>query len=263
MNSIGGTSTPLPHQESGPAGNTAFTRQEHRAAACPERGPRHPGSLRAWPLQVALLCRFTANATQWGRAAMGFLFVVGLLGLLCLPACKPAAPEKAVPQFGPKEVKALEQMAEAGDPVEKYNLARKFRDGDTVPRDPTNAVRWLRKSAEAGYAKAQYHLGLAYEDADGVAKDLAEAVKWHLKAAEQDNAKAQERLGLMYWKGEGIAKDLVAAYKWLSLAAAGGEGKAAKSLKKLELSMTQQQVAEAKKQVAAFTPKKTFKKPRK
>jgi uncharacterized protein len=197
------------------------------------------------------------------KTATAWFGVFTALTLLVLSAtllgCKPNTPDKTAPQFGPKEVSALEQMAETGDAVEKYNLARKFRDGDTVPHDPTNAVRWLRKSAEAGYAKAQYHLGLALEDGEGVRKDLAEATKWYTKAAEQDNAKAQERLGLLCWKGDGVAKNLVEAYKWLSLAAAGGEGKAAKSLKKLELAMTPPQVAEAKKQAAAFTPKKIFK----
>jgi uncharacterized protein len=192
---------------------------------------------------------------------MGGLF--SLVVLFGLSACKPAAPPTGAPQFASKEIAALEQAAEAGDPLEKYNLGRKFRDGDTVPKNLTNAAVWFRKSADGGYAKAQYHLGLACEEGEGLPKDLAEAVKWYTKAANQDNAKAEEKLGYIYWKGEGAAKNLVEAYKWLSLAGDGGEAKAGKAAKKLELSMTPQQITEAKKLVAAFTPRKEFKKLRK
>ena len=69
-----------------------------------------------------------------------------------------------------------------------------------------------------------------------------------------------EKLGFMLWKGEGTATNYVEAHKWLALAAADGEGKAAKGTKKIELSMSQQQIAEAKKLAAAFVPKKVFKK---
>jgi uncharacterized protein len=187
--------------------------------------------------------------------------LTGLALLMCLSACQKASPPpQGVPKFNPQEIKALEQAAETADAEAKYNLGKKFRDGDTVPQSLTNAAVWFRKSAEAGYAKAQYHLALACEEGEGLTKDLTEATKWHTRAANQDFAKAQERLGFILWKGEGVPKNLVEAYKWLNLAAAGGEGKAAKSLKKIELSMTPQQVTEAKKLVGAFLPKKEYKK---
>jgi TPR repeat protein len=194
------------------------------------------------------------------------IVLTGLCGaalLLGLSACKPAPPVGTAPQFDAKETKALEQLAEAGDPLEKYKLGKKFRDGDTVVRDLTNAAAWFRKSAEGGYAKGQYQLGLAYEEGQGVPKDPAEAVKWYTKASEQDNGNAQERLGFLVWKGEGAPKDLVQAHKWLALATANGEGKAAKGLKKIEVGMTPQQITEAKKLAAAFIPKKDYKEPEK
>ncbi len=186
---------------------------------------------------------------------------LGVLTLLCLGGCKdkPAVASATPPRFDLKEIQSLEAAAEAGDPIEKYKLGRKYRDGDSVPQNASNAVVWFRKSAEAGYAKAQYHLGLAYELGQGTARNLGEAVRWHTRASEQDNGNAQERLGFLLWKGEGTATNLVGAYKWLSLATANGEGKAAKGLKKIELSMTPQQVAEARKLVAAFIPKKEYK----
>ncbi len=187
---------------------------------------------------------------------------LGLSLTLLLAACSPEGSKGKVgaPKLSAAQVKALEDVAEKGDAVEKYNLGRKFREGDTVPLSLTNAAVWFRKAAEAGYAKAQYHLGIACQMGEGLAKDAAEAAKWYGKAAEQDHSKAQEKLGYMCWKGEGLAKNLVEAYKWLTLAAANGEHKATKALKKLELAMTPQQVADAKKAAAAFMPKKTYKK---
>jgi TPR repeat protein len=199
------------------------------------------------------------------KSANRFLAVVvgssGLILVLLLAACNQegAKGKSGGPQLNARQIKALEEVAEAGDAADKYSLAKKFRDGDTVPLSLTNAANWYRKSAESGYAKAQYHMGIACQMGEGVAKDPAEAAKWFLKASDQGYAKAQEKLGYLCWKGEGLAKNLVDAYKWHTLAAAGGEGKAAKALKKLELAMTPQQVADAKKAAAAFMPKKVYK----
>jgi uncharacterized protein len=188
---------------------------------------------------------------------------VGLLSI-ALSACNKPSPAstEVIPTLSDQQSKTMESMAEAGNPVAKYQLGKKYRDGDTLPQNLTNSVVWFRKAADAGYAKAQYHLGLAYEEGKGVARDLAEAAKWYTKAAEQDNGNAQEKLGYACWQGVGVATNLAEAHKWLTLAAANGEGKAAKGLKKLELSMTPQQLAEAKKLAAAFTPKKVYKEPK-
>ena len=167
----------------------------------------------------------------------------------------------STPRLTRGQIKEWLEAAEKGDAWDKYNVGRMYRDGEGMPKSATNAAVWFRKSADAGYAKAQYHLGMAYQDGEGVAKAAAEAAQWFEKASEQGYAKAQEKLGYMQWKGEGGAKNLVTAHKWLALAAAGGEHKAAKGVKKLELSMTPQQIAEAKKLRENFTPKKLFKRP--
>jgi uncharacterized protein len=188
---------------------------------------------------------------------------VGLLSI-ALSACNKQSPPptEVTPTLSDQQIKTMESMAESGNPVAKYQLGKKYRDGDTVPQNPTNSVVWFRKAADAGYAKAQYHLGLAYEEGKGAGRDLAEAARWYTKAAEQGNSNAQEKLGFAFWKGAGVATNLVEAHKWLTLAAANGEGKAAKGLKRLELSMAPQQLAEAKKLAAAFTPKKVYKEPK-
>ena len=196
------------------------------------------------------------------RRLISWCFVGTLLGAvgLWLAACgrKPVA---ETPRLSHGQIKEWESAAEKGDAYDKYNVGRMYRDGEGMPKDLTNSVVWFRKSAEGGYAKGQYHLAIAYQGGEGVGKSAEEAAKWFEKSSEQGYAKAQEKLGFIYWKGEGVVRNLVSAHKWLSLAAAGGENKAAKNVKKIELSMTPQQISEAKKLRESFAPKKLFKKP--
>jgi len=189
--------------------------------------------------------------------------MVGCASLaLLLAACdqQGGTGKRGSPRLSASQVKALEDAAEKGDAVDKYNLARKFREGDMVPLSLTNAAIWFRKAAETGYPKAEYHMGLACQAGEGVAKNPAEAAQWFAKAADQDHSKSQEKLGYAYWKGDGTNKNLVEAYKWLTLASGNGEHKAGKALKKLELAMKPQEVADAKKAAAGFMPRKVYKK---
>jgi hypothetical protein len=240
----------------GPQASTAHALLSHQQITAPQR---RCANMR---LEEASLSSKLPAMRRANRPSAAFFGLAGLALVLLLAACKQegstAAPVAV--KLSLAQIKALEQSAEAGDATEKYNLGKKYRDGDVVPQNLTNAAIWFRKAAAAGHAKAQYHLGLACQEGEGVAKNVAEAAKWYALAAEQDHSKAQERIGLMCWNGEGVAKDLVEAHKWLSLAAANGEHKAAKGVKKLELSMSLQQIAEAKKLVAAFAPKKALKK---
>ncbi|MGB9603125.1 MAG: tetratricopeptide repeat protein [Verrucomicrobiia bacterium] len=187
---------------------------------------------------------------------------VPLFGLFLLSGCGKSESDTNKPTglLSQKQIKAWEEAASKGTPEDQYKLAKLYRDGDGMPKDPAAAAKWFQKAAEAGHAKAQYQLGLLYHEGMGVTQNFQEAIKWYTKAAEQGNGNAQEKLGFMYWTGEGVQQNYVEAYKWLSLAAAEGEGKAAKGLKKLEGLMNQQQINEAKKLVAAFVPKKTSKK---
>lgn len=193
--------------------------------------------------------------------ASGWMWRFALPALLVAAGCAKNQATNEPPKLTKDQIRAWQQAAEKGDALVKYSLARLYRDGEGIPKDLTNAAVWFQKSAAAGYAKAQYHLGLAFQEGAGVPKDEEEAAKWFEKAAEQGNANAQELLGFMYWKGTGVTTNCVAAHKWLTLAAANGEGKAAKGVKKLELSMSPPQITEARKLEAAFTPKRIFKKP--
>jgi TPR repeat protein len=152
------------------------------------------------------------------------------------------------------ELKLLRPLAEQGNAVAQNNLGVMYFLGHGVPNDDVEAARWTRKSAEQGDAAAQFTLGVMYHEGRGVPQDYMESSRWFRKVAERGDPDAQASLGLMYIEGEGVQKDYVQAYMWFSLAAAGGYKNAAQVLEKLDLSMTSEQIAEAKRQVAEWRP---------
>lgn len=117
-------------------------------------------------------------------------------------------------------------------------------------------IRGTIEKAENGNANAQYDLGDRFYDGLGVAQDYSEAAFWFGRAAENGHAQAQTNLGMMCALGRGVDRDDIEGFKWLSLAAASGDERAMKNLAKIEQRMTDDQVAEAKRRISRFSPKK-------
>lgn len=90
-----------------------------------------------------------------------------------------------------REVYSLREKSEAGDRVARYNLGKRYINGDGVPRDEAEAARLFTLSAQSGYAPAQYSLGR------------------------------------MYISGEGVYPNIIAAYHWFSMASQPGSGETA------------------------------------
>jgi TPR repeat protein len=139
----------------------------------------------------------------------------------------------------------LKSTAKAGVASSQTNLALKYAKGEGVAQDGKEAVKWYRKAVEQGYAEAQYNLGLMYAKGEGVTQDDKKAFNWYRKAAEQGYAEAQYNLGLIYYNGRGVSPDYIQAYAWYNLAALSGDANAEKSLRKIEVMMTSEQIAKA------------------
>jgi hypothetical protein len=122
--------------------------------------------------------------------------------------------------------RALEPLAERGDPAAALRLARLYDSGRGVPGDPARAERLYRVAADAGEVDALYNLGVFHEKARNGTRDLAAAVGWFRRAADQRDAQAQVNLGLLYYKGDGLPRDHALAREWLSLAADNGSARA-------------------------------------
>ncbi|HYM33229.1 MAG TPA: CHASE2 domain-containing protein [Candidatus Cybelea sp.] len=116
------------------------------------------------------------------------------------------------------------------------------------------AAALLLSEAERGFAPAQYSLAKAYRDGIGVPRDPAAAVRWFRAAAEQGHGSAQERLGMRYARGEGVERDLGEAVVWLSLAARQGVVSADAALHELYGEMPAAAVAHAEARALALEP---------
>ena len=98
-------------------------------------------------------------------------------------------------------LKIFMPLAEKGDMVAQFNVAKMYRKGSGVPKDYKTAVKWFALSAEQGNAKAQYHLGVAHSFGLGVVPDYKIALKWFNRSAEQGNTFSQYHLSRLFYLG--------------------------------------------------------------
>ena len=163
----------------------------------------------------------------------------------------------------PKEIGLEESRisADAGDAAAQARLAKSYQTGRE--KDDAEAIRWYRKAAEQDSAEAELALGNIYAKGKGVARDLTEAARWYRLAAEQGNIQAQEALGELCKKGEGVQRDVVEAYMWFALATKadqilGGDITIVHMTRDRIIAqrMTDEQLAEGKRRVAAFSPRR-------
>jgi hypothetical protein len=191
-----------------------------------------------------------------GRA----LFIV-LMMLGCWPFCWAQSTGSSLAE--------IKVAAEAGDPIAQDKLAERF----ILRGDTKQAEFWYRKAAEQGYARAQGKLGnmLLMRCRMGFSGTAAqrmavgeEAVRWVTLAANQGDKRGQADLADIYLDGKLVKPDLIEAYKWGDLAAQGlmldparitGSARRDAAI----LQMSSDQIAEAKKRVAAFKPHKAGK----
>jgi TPR repeat protein len=145
--------------------------------------------------------------------------------------------------------------ADQGNSDGQFGLGELYEAGQGVKQDPVEAVKWYQLAAEQGNAGAQYTLGFLYEAGRGVPQNQAQATKWFRLAAEQGDPLSQYDLGQRCELGIGTTADRTEALKWFLLAAAQNQADSVKRAAALQGTMTREEVAEAKRRVAAFAPK--------
>lgn len=188
------------------------------------------------------------------------LSLVLLLGAAC----------PALAQTG-SSLEQVKAAAEAGNPAAQDELAGKY----IMRLDTKHAEFWYRKAATQGYAHAQGKLaemllnharmsfGLKPDDKQAIGE---EGLKWALLAANQGDQLGPAMLAEAYSEGKFVKQDWVQAYKWAALAAQqpgamfNPAGVLAGSIRDSAiLKLSDQQLAEAKKLVADFSPHATAK----
>ena len=145
----------------------------------------------------------------------------------------------------------LKRRAEGGEGVAQFILANVCFE-ERPPRTE-EGMRWLLKAAEQGDDHAQFNyaknlLLLRGNDAG------EEVVQWLTRSASQGNVEAQYRLGLFFYEGKLVKRDNLAAGQWILLAADKGNIEAKSLLKEMELFLSADELAEARKRATAFTP---------
>lgn len=97
-----------------------------------------------------------------------------------------------------------------------------------------------------------------YAEGRSVEQDDRESVRWFRLAADQGDAEAQGGLGLAYATGRGVTQDFVAAHVWMTLAAGRLTGEtqtgALRFRATIEATMTSDQIADARRRAAAWSP---------
>jgi len=156
----------------------------------------------------------------------------------------------------------LERAAKQGHVHAMHNLAFQIRPGKIPGKTATDAFYWYRRAAEAGFAGAQNNLGDMYETGDGTPKSPGDAIHWYTRSAMQGEPTAYLSLAECYTNGVGVSRDVVEAYRWWLLAvktfknAPNNRAKAVEEMKKLEKTMTPQQLADGLKLADNFVPLK-------
>lgn len=160
----------------------------------------------------------------------------------------------------PLGISYLEEAAERGDIRSRHLLGVVYSNGYAdVQVDKARAAAHFRIAAEAGFAGAQNNLGFFLFEGSGVEKNIPEAVYWITRAAEQGEPFAYSSLGEMRFEGGGFPPDDVETFKWLQLAVKHMPSGASRNydvdlLAKVTARMTDAQLAEANKRVAAWRP---------
>jgi uncharacterized protein YdaT len=145
--------------------------------------------------------------------------------------------------------------AKQGDEIAQCGLGRMYLEGKGVPQNYQVAADWFEKANAQGNALAQYYLAKMYLDGLGVKKDLERSALLMELSANHGCLFAMYSMGMMYQQGLGVPISVKDAHKWFNVAASSAEVgntsewvlNARKERKKLESSMTPEQIEQAQK----------------
>lgn len=115
-------------------------------------------------------------------------------------------------------VPALQTAAQAGSASAQFYLATRYKLGQGVQADLSQAFTWYKKAADQGVSAAQLNVGQMYAEGRGVKQDMNAAKLWLQKAAKQGDNRASYNLALI----EERSQNLSSAYQWYELAARDG-----------------------------------------
>jgi TPR repeat protein len=128
------------------------------------------------------------------------------------------------------------------------------------PESLASALECFQKAANLGHPGAQNNLASMLAGGEGTPRDLAQAQSWLLRAARQGDASAQFNLAAWYHRGNmrgstaHASQGRVEALMWFLICAAQNYHKADGWCERLRVDMNREEVTEAMRRAAEFTP---------
>ena len=114
------------------------------------------------------------------------------------------------------------EAAKSGDPETKCNLGWCYATGFGCKKSPYLSAVYFYNAASAGVVAAQYNFAKCLELGKGEKKDLERAAVFYEKAAKAGHIKSQYCLGKCYEYGNGVSEDIAMAVFWYKKAAQNG-----------------------------------------
>lgn len=171
-------------------------------------------------------CRFPTRLPLVALVAVSALTALPLARSARKSATPDAAPVLVSTAGGTeqwKNIAALEQAAEGGNPRACYDLALLALEGSPeVKKNPARAVALYEKAGEGGIDDAWFRLGKMHHDGVGVSRDLKKSFHYYLRAARAGVPEAQYNIGAMLLSARGVKRDYVEGLAWLIVAGKSG-----------------------------------------
>ncbi len=117
---------------------------------------------------------------------------------------------------------------------------------------PDPRIDKLKQQADSGDSKAEFELAKKYFEGEDVPKDTQRGTQLLLRAAKQGYPQAQFLMGDLYSLGNAPG-DPVEAYTWYGIAQRSGYKGSSKKLKALEQKLSPRQLAEARSRIDSWT----------
>ncbi|KAF7277606.1 hypothetical protein GWI33_003147, partial [Rhynchophorus ferrugineus] len=108
--------------------------------------------------------------------------------------------------------------AQAGQGPAQFFLGNRYKNGQGVKQDQSQAFAWFKKAADQGIPSAQLNVGQMYANGVGVKQNLKAAKNYLMKAAKLGDNRASYNLAVL----EERDKNLVGAYQWYELSTRDG-----------------------------------------
>jgi TPR repeat protein len=160
------------------------------------------------------------------------LRVISIVAILILPATALSADlEKGLSAYNETDyATSLTEclpLAEQGNPIAQFCVARLYGNGFGVPMDDALALKWYGLAAEQGHSEAQFNLGVMYANGWGVGMNDEQAARLYRLSAEQGFVPAQKAFASVCKNGRGVELSAATAYQWYFVAGQLGDRDAA------------------------------------